>query len=249
MLTTVGSLTPLTFERYRICELYAELLHCSNMSLLNRPPEFDHLYDSEGWLQGGLSALEELAQVIAIGSGNDGEDDDIDDENEEMEPAHEFPVSAAHTSSSLDSDEDMSDDEPGSSDDDAMEEIAMYEEPRARNSSSSSLPETPLERFPSATLSSSPMQSPSLNPAALTSSYQRHNSGSDSEASLTRPRSRDSRRSRRSVVVDNTPGPLVLGERLKFRFLEMNVASTLLVSLDLAIFIATLLIFVLGSIL
>ena len=28
---------PLTFERFRICELYAELLHCSNMAILNRP--------------------------------------------------------------------------------------------------------------------------------------------------------------------------------------------------------------------
>ena len=102
VLTTVGALAPLTFERYRICELYAELLHCSNMSLLNRPSEFDHLYDSEGRLQGGLSALEELAQVIAIGAGNDHDDDILDDENDEMEPAHEFPVSAAHDSSSLD---------------------------------------------------------------------------------------------------------------------------------------------------
>ena len=124
------------------------------MSLLNRPPEYHHLYDSEGRLQGGLSALEELAQVIAIGSGNDDEADDIDDENEEMEPAHEFPVSAAHTSSSLDSDDDMSDDEPGSSDDDAMDEIAMYEEPRPQPTTGpTGLPETPLERFPSATLS------------------------------------------------------------------------------------------------
>lgn len=27
---------PLTFERFRICELYAELIHCSNMAILNR---------------------------------------------------------------------------------------------------------------------------------------------------------------------------------------------------------------------
>ena len=198
------------------------------MSLLNRPPEFDHLYDSEGRLQGGLSALEELAQVIAIGSGTEDEADDIEDDNEEMEPAHEFPVSSARTASSLDSDDDMSDDEPSSSDDDAMEEIAMYEEPRDRENSSLGLPETPLERFPSATLSSSPMQSPSLDPTALTNL--RHNS-SDTEISLARQRSRDSRRSsRRSVVAETSPGHVVLGERLKLRFLETNVASTLLVS-------------------
>ncbi|CAG8565225.1 7450_t:CDS:10 [Funneliformis mosseae] len=33
--TTIGKIVPLGFERFRICELLAELLHCSNMSLLN----------------------------------------------------------------------------------------------------------------------------------------------------------------------------------------------------------------------
>jgi hypothetical protein len=35
--TTFGQIEPLGFERFRICELYAELLHCSNMALLNDP--------------------------------------------------------------------------------------------------------------------------------------------------------------------------------------------------------------------
>ena len=35
--TTFGHIKPLGFERFRICELYAELLHCSNMVLLNDP--------------------------------------------------------------------------------------------------------------------------------------------------------------------------------------------------------------------
>jgi|SRR5579859_3382453 len=35
--TTFGKIEPLGFERFRICELYAELLHCSNMILLNDP--------------------------------------------------------------------------------------------------------------------------------------------------------------------------------------------------------------------
>lgn len=201
------------------------------MSLLNRPSEFDHLYDAEGRLQGGLSALEELAQVIAIGAGNDRDEDNIDEDNDDMEPPHEFPVSAAHDSSSLDSDDDMSGD---SSDDDAMEDISMYEDANSLSGSVSSLPETPLERFPSATLSSSPMSSPSLHPSQLmplTPVQSRHNSGSEGE-SIPRPRSSSSRRSnRRSVALDTPrePGPPVLGERLKLRFLEANVASTLLV--------------------
>jgi serine/threonine-protein phosphatase 6 regulatory subunit 3 len=201
------------------------------MSLLNRPSEFDHLYDSEGRLQGGLSALEELAQVIAIGAGNDHDDDNIDEENEDLEPAHEFPVSAAHDSSSLDSDDDMS---GGSSDDDAMEDISIYDEQNPLESSTSSLPENPLERFPSATLSSSPMSSPSL-----TNHLTPVQSRQDSSDSGIRPRSSSSRRSssrrssRRSTATEtvtlSTVPSLVLGERLKLRFLETNVVSTLLV--------------------
>ena len=120
---------PLTFERLRIVELFAEMLHCSNMSLLNRPPSFDHLYDSSGRLQGGLSAMKDLGAVSEPHGKN--QDDDMMDDGNEIEPALEFPVtSTSHDSSSLlDSDDDMSS-EPGSSDDDAMEEIMMSEEPQ-----------------------------------------------------------------------------------------------------------------------
>ncbi|KZT70090.1 SAPS-domain-containing protein [Daedalea quercina L-15889] len=253
VLTTVGELTPLTFERYRICELYAELLHASNMSLLNRPREYDNLYDASGRLQGGLSALEQLAQVIAIGSGGERDEDDMDDdEGDEAEPAHDFPVHNAQNDSSslLDSDEDMSgDDEPGSSDDDAMEEITMYEEPRSNINKDSLLTASPLSRS-SPLLSSSPSTSSTSLPNLLPSSnlvpspgtppatsdvpaitlprQNSWNSGSDTDT-LSRPRSSSSRRSlRRHSTLDVTNGRPVLGERLKQRFLEANVVSTLL---------------------
>ena len=257
----MGELTPLTFERYRICELYAELLHASNMSLLNRPREFDHLYDASGRLQGGLSALEQLAQVIAMGAGGEPYEDDMDDEDGgEVEPAHDFPVHNAQNDSSslLDSDEDMSgDDEPGSSDDDAMEEIAMYEEPRSNVNKDSLLTASPLSRpsplqsspstsstsspklppssspnlLPSSNIVPSPGTSPSADPPAITLPRQNSwNSGSDTDT-LSRPRSSSSRRSfRRQSTIDSTSGLPVLGERLKQRFLEANVVSTLLVS-------------------
>ena len=61
-------ITPLTLERYRICEFYAELLHCSNMSLLNRPVALDRLYDSEGYLARGWLAADDLADALATGS-------------------------------------------------------------------------------------------------------------------------------------------------------------------------------------
>ncbi|KAH9917442.1 SIT4 phosphatase-associated protein-domain-containing protein [Fomitopsis serialis] len=252
VLTTVGELTPLTFERYRICELYAELLHASNMSLLNRPREYDNLYDASGRLQGGLSALEQLAQVIAIGSGGEPNEDDMDDEEgDEVEPAHDFPVHNAQNDSSslLDSDEDMSgDDEPGSSDDDAMEEIAMYDEPGSNVNKDPLLTASPLSRsspllssspsvpsssspsfVPSANLVPSPGTSPTDVPAITLPRQNSWNSGSDTDT-LSRPRSSSSRRStrRQSTMENFANGRPVLGERLKQRFLEANVVSTLL---------------------
>ena len=135
-------MTPFTLERYRIVELYAELLHCSNMSLLNRPANYSQMYDSEGRLQGGLGGLEELAHVIALNGSyrNDGNGVDEDvmgiDERDEIEPALDFPIRGAGGTIGDemlgldDDDEGMTDsDEPGSSDDEVMEEIVMYDEP------------------------------------------------------------------------------------------------------------------------
>ena len=129
-------MTPFTLERYRIVELYAELLHCSNMSLLNRPAKYSEMYDSEGRLQGGLGGLEELANVIALngsyrngGDGVGGDGMGID-ERDEIEPALDFPIHGAGGDDMLSiDDEGMTDSEPGSSDDDVMEEIVMYDEP------------------------------------------------------------------------------------------------------------------------
>lgn len=66
MSTSAGIITPLTLERFRICELYAELLHCSNMCLLNRPAGPEHyLYDSDGYLAGGWRKVEELNEALS----------------------------------------------------------------------------------------------------------------------------------------------------------------------------------------
>lgn len=230
-MTTVGSIAPLTFERYRICELYAELLHCSNMSILNRSPEYNHLYDSEGRLQGGLHALEELARVIAIGSGGDRDQETMDEDNDETEPALELPISTAsrNSPSLIDSDEDMSsDDEPGSSDDDAMEEIAMYEDPSPlKDRPTSPLPLPPMIVPSSPNVASLPSPSEiAAQGAALNSSF--YSSDSDSLKTKT---STQSRRSSRRRNVDNSRESLFsVGEKLKKRFLDVNILTTLLVS-------------------
>ncbi|KAM0792410.1 hypothetical protein ACM66B_005088 [Microbotryomycetes sp. NB124-2] len=85
--TSAGLLTPLSLERFRICEFYAELLHCSNMSLLNRPASWQYLYDSNGYLVNGWKAADELAEALA--------DPPVDEEDEEhaLAQAYRLPPS------------------------------------------------------------------------------------------------------------------------------------------------------------
>ncbi|TIB63592.1 hypothetical protein E3P78_01674 [Wallemia ichthyophaga] len=88
IMSSTGPIKPLTFERFRICELYAELLHCSNMAIFNRPAFNGPHYDGYGRLIGGLEALTQLSRALS--------DSEETDENEEME---EIPVDAPHSDS------------------------------------------------------------------------------------------------------------------------------------------------------
>ncbi|KAG0145839.1 hypothetical protein CROQUDRAFT_93429 [Cronartium quercuum f. sp. fusiforme G11] len=65
--TSAGSIIPLKLERFRIIELYAELLHCSNMSMVNRSPSSSGpIYDSNGFLESGLEQLLEIFEPNSI---------------------------------------------------------------------------------------------------------------------------------------------------------------------------------------
>jgi serine/threonine-protein phosphatase 6 regulatory subunit 3 len=250
--TSLGRLPPLTFERYRICELFAELLHCSNMALLNRPVEYNFLYDEEGRLQGGLSALEDLAQVISMGSGEDTERDG-EDGMDEVEPAMELPVhsTSQDTSSLLDSDEDMSDGDAGSCDDDPMEDISISDSPRSGRvrspspASSSptraaavdaiphpSLPETSPTSSP--VLTSSPAAPDSGAPVIARVPRRRSSTASNGSSNSTmgrRSRSVASKRDSRRFTAQDSPfhGVLPAGERLKRKLLDSNTLSVVLV--------------------
>jgi len=189
----------------------------------------DHLYDSEGRLQGGLAALEELGQVISINNGEDRDHEAIDETMDEMEPALELPISHPHhDSSSFGSDDDMSDSEAGSSDDDAMEEIVMYDEPHAQLELSPIHEETALPPVPSSpnTGSMPPPSEIAAHGAAL-SRVRPHSDAS----TRSRSHSTSRRSSRRTTTNGNMSNmPLPIGEKLKQRFQEIDIASTLLVS-------------------
>jgi serine/threonine-protein phosphatase 6 regulatory subunit 3 len=216
------------------------------MSLLNRPSEYDYLYDSEGRLQGGLSALEELAQVISMGSGDEEKRDPMDEESDEIEPALEFPIHGApqDSSSLLDSDEDMSDDEgPGSFEDDPMEDVSASGELKSSDGNSKSRSGfSPLHtRSPADTLplSTSPVAAtpPSdvVSPGGDDVSPRRKGSDQSlgSEGSTIGRRSAGSRRSSKRLTltdVSQSGVSVPLGERLKHKILEDNVLTTILVS-------------------
>jgi hypothetical protein len=89
---TPGTPNPLTAERFRIVELYAEMLHCSNMSILNRPVGSGPAYTTDGRLKGGLDALEQLGAALE-GANNTGNDND--GVLNEVTPAKDLPVSSS----------------------------------------------------------------------------------------------------------------------------------------------------------
>lgn len=95
---------PLTVERFRVIELYAELLHSSNMSILNRPPGIGPSYSPDGILSGGLGGLEALGE--AIGGDRVGEETE-----EQVTQARELPVSSGSTDCSLTGSEEVGSDE------------------------------------------------------------------------------------------------------------------------------------------
>ena len=103
---------PLTMERFRVVELYAELLHSSNMSILNRPAGSGPTYTADGVLSGGLAGLEALGEALEgdrNGEG-EGEGDEAGSPDVQVTKARELPVSSSTDGSLADSDE-VSDDE------------------------------------------------------------------------------------------------------------------------------------------
>ncbi|WVQ80146.1 hypothetical protein IAT38_002251 [Cryptococcus sp. DSM 104549] len=107
---------PFTLERFRIIELCAELLHSSNMSILNRAPGTGPTYTEEGILSGGLEGLEALGEAI---DGDHADQDEGRREEDQVTPAKELPVSSGSTDASLTGSDDVE-----SEDEDVLDAIA-----------------------------------------------------------------------------------------------------------------------------
>lgn len=189
------------------------------MALLNRSPGSGPVYDQDGRLQGGLSALEELARVISVGNEESNESEDVNNDSQDVVEAKELPVHSlsSHSSRSTDSSSLASDSDSELSDhssDDALDDVPVSEHSEAL--------------FPIRTRSREPLSihvssdisittSPDIN-RANSSVQSSHNSGTGDLSLMSN-----------SDLPSVTFKILPVGDILKKRFMEADVVSTLLV--------------------
>lgn len=234
MPTSVGPLIPLTLERFRIFELYAELLHCSNMSLLNRRRGFGPSYDEQGRLMGGLDALEQLARVIDPNVSSETMMDQSTD-SDTARDAKELPVSSASTEcSSIISDDGVSVDDEHADLDDAQLEDSPLSKSSSKGPSDQTYPATNTV-MPSTNSTTHP------SPEVLDPFSDPEPSHGSSDISTPRTEASSSNTSTvRHSPTDDHFGSVAdrttfepSGDILKQRMIDLNIVSTILVSVFL----------------
>jgi hypothetical protein len=217
--TTAGSSPPLTLERFRIVELYAELLHCSNMAIVNRAPGFGPRYDEDGRLLGGLDGLDKLSDAL-----ENGEAADADGKGEEevvFQSAKELPISASGSRTSEDGEDEEA--EVGKGEDDAeMVEVPVDDEEIELKTPTS--PTAPASSIPLPDDSTSPKPSAPAPPSSAATetpaSTSNPSNGSLPETSATEF----------SSIPSSSPllSSLAPGDLLKQQFIDHNLLPTLL---------------------
>ncbi|ODV88994.1 hypothetical protein CANCADRAFT_18024, partial [Tortispora caseinolytica NRRL Y-17796] len=79
--TAIGEIEPLGFERFKICELVAELLHCSNMMMLNNADADVIARERDAMREAMIRAGREM-HAVEKEEANTHDPDDISDSNE-----------------------------------------------------------------------------------------------------------------------------------------------------------------------
>lgn len=221
-------------------ELYAELLHSSNMSMFNRRPGVGPVYTPEGVLSGGLDGLEALGD--AIESDRVGDEDDELNPEEHVTQARELPVSSGSTDASY-----------GGSDDVASEDEKMLEEFEDEKTPSPPSRHAPLPTVESEVPSPSTeveerlrevMERPQPSLVARLAAESRQDTLQSSDASFAGSEAGASHiavaaTSTAPSVVSETPlerdqaafpptadAPLPVGDRLKQKYIEQRVLPT-----------------------
>ncbi|CAE7183181.1 unnamed protein product [Rhizoctonia solani] len=224
--TSVGQLVPLTLERFRIIELYAELLHCSNMSLLNRRRGFGPTYDELGRLTGGLDALEQLARVIDPNVSSDAMMDqslDSDTVQDFKEPA---ASSASTDCSSLTSEDGVSvDDEHADLEEDLASSRGSTKSTSAQPSSGSVVP--PSAPSTDAAQESSTEVDPFSDPESGVGSSDLSTPKTDVSSSNTSTVRHSPVAEHYGVVIDRSAFE-PSGDILKQKMIDLNIVSTIL---------------------
>ncbi|KAG8833712.1 hypothetical protein FRC17_010175 [Serendipita sp. 399] len=233
--STVGPTIPLTFERLRICELYGELLHYSNMLLPNRTPGTSPSYDEDGRLIGGLDALGDLAAAMMAEVDPEADAEEEVEEEEEVAQAEEeqpFPVSQQNRrrrSFASDSDSDggsMINEElkpEASSLADAEETSNQETPPKGAAISPASSIENLVDRLSLVAPGSPKTRKPSISP--FTPGTPAFTSYSKAGSVINQPIDSEAIVLEDVIEVSQVKSP---GDALKSRFLELRIFSTLL---------------------
>ncbi|KAF8759787.1 SAPS protein [Rhizoctonia solani] len=226
VLTSVGQLVPLTLERFRIIELYAELLHCSNMSLLNRRRGFGPTYDEHGRLTGGLDALEQLARVIDPNVSSDAMMDQSLD-SDTVQDTKEPPASSASTDcSSLTSEDGVSvDDEHTDLEEDLASSRGSTMSASAQPSSNSSAPPQgpPTDAVQSDSVEIDPFSDPESAVGSMDMSTPRTDVSSSNTSTV-----RHSPIAEHYGAMPDRSAFEPSGDILKQQMIDLNVVSTIL---------------------
>ncbi|KIO34753.1 hypothetical protein M407DRAFT_64204 [Tulasnella calospora MUT 4182] len=226
MPTSTGQVVPLTFERFRICELYAEVLHCSNMALLNRQPGSGPKYDDEGRLVGGLVALEELAKVATGTQDSPLQPEDDEDPAFALGERNEPLVSSRR---SISSDGSSTDGVSSDAMEDVLEEVHFDDDDLSSDSSKKATPSTSPpsasnlnDPISASTAIDAPLSELSLQDGTPRSSQVKQIPSPASGKTVSKPETQKKRES----SIQN--GPPRCGDALKQRFLDLGIVSTLL---------------------
>ncbi|CAE6470673.1 unnamed protein product [Rhizoctonia solani] len=223
--TSVGQLVPLTLERFRIIELYAELFHCSNMSLLNRRRGFGPNYDEQGRLMGGLDALEQLARVIDPNVSSDAMMDQSLD-SDTVQDTKELPVSSASTDcSSLTSEDGVSvDDEQADLEEDLASSRGSTKSASAQPSSN---PVTPASGHSTDVAQDSTEADPFSDPESGVESSDMSTPRTDVSSSNTSTVRHSPVAEHYTVAVDRSAFE-PSGDIMKQKMIDLNIVSTIL---------------------
>lgn len=212
---------PLTMERFRVIELYAELLHSSNMATLNRVQGTGPDYSADGALTGGLDGLDKLGHALHTGESGD-DDEDSPSPEAEVSQARELPVSSGSTDYSLTE----SDDVPLSDDDEKAKDGKAEDTPVAKASAK-------LEELippPATEADAERLRNVMLTPDAPASStpLSAKSDAGDADADKATAKAPSAAAVGTSSTGTSPAGPLSTGERLKQQFIEHHVLTTLL---------------------